>query len=186
MRQGADGERILLLQEVQSDWAQNARRAIGAGTLQPRDEDYPPFLKEWPALAMKLVLLHAAHRGLDAIAWTRGAHQVFRYKGLGATGLNELYDRTLPREVNRMIKTCGGLCEMLEVFVPTNFSIRQSEDGYDVYTAENTFLGTARTLEDARHFVPDGAHELLYEVHGVRLPQAIRKAILDTGFPAWG
>lgn len=186
VRQGADGERILLLQEVQSDWAQNARRAIGAGTLQPRDEDYPPFLKEWPALAMKLVLLHAAHRGLDAIAWTRGAHQVFRYKGLGATGLNELYDRTLPREVNRMIKTCGGLCEMLEVFVPTNFSIRQSEDGYDVYTAENTFLGTARTLEDARHFVPDGAHELLYEVHGVRLPQAIRKAILDTGFPAWG
>jgi hypothetical protein len=34
--------------------------------------------------------------------------------------------------------------------------------------------------------VPDGAHELLYEVHGVRLTDTMRKAILSTGFPAWG
>ena len=127
-----------------------------------------PFMKEWPALAMKLVLLHAAHQGLDAVAWTRGAHQVFRYKGLGATGLNELYDRTLPREVNRMMKPFGGACETLEVFVPTNYRIRQSENGYEVYTPENELLGTAPTLEDARQFVPDRGHELLVEVHGVR------------------
>ena len=42
------------------------------------------------------------------------------------------------------------------------------------------------TLEDAREFVPDEGHELLYDVHGVRLPAAIRKAILELGFPAWG
>jgi hypothetical protein len=186
VRQGADGERILLLQEVQSDWAQNARRAIGAGTLQPGDEDYPPFLKEWPALTMKLVLLHAAHRGMDAVAWTRGAHQVFRYKGLGAKGLNELYDRTLPREVNRMMKPFGGVCEPLGVYVPTNFGIKQSERGYEVYSPNNELLGIAPTLEDARQFVPDSAHELLYEVHGVKLTQAICQAILKTGFSAWG
>lgn len=186
VRQGADGERILLLQEVQSDWAQNARRAIGAGTLQPGDEDYPPFLKEWPALTMKLVLLHAAHRGMDAVAWTRGAHQVFRYKGLGAKGLNELYDRTLPREVNRMMKPFGGVCEQLGVYVPTNFGIKQSERGYEVYSPNNELLGIAPTLEDARQFVPDSAHELLYEVHGVKLTQAICQAILKTGFSAWG
>ena len=38
----------------------------------------------------------AVHEGLDAVAWTRGAHQLIRYKGLGAAGLIELYDRTLP------------------------------------------------------------------------------------------
>jgi len=27
---------------------------------------------------------------------------------------------------------------------------------------------------------------LLYDVHGIRLPAAMRKAILDSGFPAWG
>lgn len=186
LREGADGERVLLLQEVQSDWAQSARRAIACGDMDTGDDECPPFLKEWPALAMKLLLLHAAHQGLDAVAWTRGAHQVFRYKGLGATGLNELYDRTLPREVNRMMKAYGVACETLAVFVPTNFSIKQSESGYEVYTPANELLGTAPTLEDARQFVPDGAHELLYEVHGVRLPDVARLAIRDGGFPAWG
>ena len=186
VREGASGERVLLLQEVQSDWAQSARRALSTGRIEPGDDRCPPFMKEWPALAMKLVLLHAAHQGLDAIAWTRGAHQAFRYKGLGATGLNELYDRTLPREVNRMMKPFGGECEMLGVYVPANFSIRQAENGYEVFSPKNDLLGTAQTLEDAEQFKPDGAHELLYEVHGVRLPEVVRQAILGGGFPAWG
>jgi hypothetical protein len=186
VREGADGEQVLLLHEVQSDWAQSARRDISCGEMELGDDACPPFLKEWPALVMKLVVLHAVSRGLDAVAWTRGAHQVFRFKGLGATGLNELYDRTLPREVNRMIKTFGGVCETLGVFVPTNFAIKQSENGYEVYTAENVLLATAPTLEDARQFVPDQAHELLYEVHGVKLTEVMRREILAKGFPAWG
>jgi hypothetical protein len=186
VREGADGERVLLLHEVQSDWAQSARRDINCGDMEIGDDACPPFLKEWPALVMKLILLHAASRGLDAVTWTRGAHQVFRFKGLGATGLNALYDRTLPREINRILKPFGVVCEMLGVFVPTNFAIKQSENGYEVYTAENVLLATAPTLEDAQQFVPDDAHELLYEVHGVRLTDTIRKAILSKGFPAWG
>lgn len=185
-REGADRERVLMLQEVQSDWAQQARRTIACGDMEYGDDECPPFVKEWPALAMKLVLLQAAQQGLDAVAWTRGAHQIFRYDGLGSTGLNELYDRTLPRDVNRMMRPFGGKCEMLGVYVPTNFRIKQSENGYDVYSAEDELLGTAPTLEDAREFVPDEGHELLYDVHGVRLTAAVRKAILETGFPAWG
>lgn len=114
--------------------------------MGPGDDQRPPFLNEWPGLAMKLVLLHAAHRGIEAVAWTRGTHLAQRYKGLGPT----------------------------------------SEGGYEVYTAENEPLGTAPTLEDARRFVPDGADELQYEVHGVRLPAEMRPAILAAGFPAWG
>ena len=186
LREGSDGERVLMLQEVQSDWAQRARLAISCGDMEPDDDERPPFMKEWPALAMKLMLLHAAHQGLDAVAWTRGAHQVDRYVGLGAKGLNELYDRTLPREVNRMMKPFGGACEPLGVFVPTNFRIKQSENGYEVYTPKNELLGTAPTLEDAKRFVPDRGHELLYEVHGVRLSAEMRRAVLTEGFPAWG
>jgi hypothetical protein len=186
VREGADGERVLMLQEVQSDWAQRARRAASTGEAKVDDEVPPPFMKEWPALTMKLIFLHAAHQRLNAVAWTRGAHQVFRYEGLGAAGLTELYDRTLPREVNRMMKPFGGMCETLGVFVPTNFSIRQTEGGYEVYSPEDELLGTALTLDDARQFVPDQGHELLYEVHGVRLPESMREAILSSGFPAWG
>ena len=186
VRDGADGERVLLIQEIQSDWAKSLRDAIGMLEADEDHEQFPPFWREWSALAMKLVLLHAAHQGLDTVAWTRGEHQVFRYKGLGAVGLKRLYDEVLPREVNRMMKPFGCHCADLEVFVPANFSIRQSEYGYDVYTAENELLGTASTLEDARQYVPDGAHELLYEVHGVRLSADTKRALLSTGFPAWG
>ena len=107
IREGADGEQVLLLQEVQSDWAQRARRAVSTGEMKSADEQPPPFFKEWPALAMKLIFLHAACLGVDAVAWTRGTHQVVRYNGLGAAGLIELYDRTLPRQVNRMLKSIG-------------------------------------------------------------------------------
>lgn len=186
IRLGYDGERVLLLQEVQSDWAQNARRNAANGDMEPDSAECSPFIKEWPALAIKLMLLHAAERGVYAVAWTRGAHQAFRYKGLGAGGLVELYDRTLPREVNRMMKPFGVTCEQMGVFVPTNFSIKQSESGYEVFTAENEPIGSARTLEDARELVPDGGHELLYEVHGVRLTDHVRKSIMKCGFPAWG
>lgn len=186
VREGADGEQVLMLQEVQSDWAQRARRAASTGQQRASDEVEPPFKKEWLALAMKLVFLHAAQNQLDAVAWTRGEHQVLRYNGLGAKGLNELYDRMLPREVNRMLKPFGTRCEALGVFVPTNFGIRQTELGYDVYSPMGELLGTAPTLEEAREFVPDLGHERLYDVHGVRLTDLMRKAILDSGFPAWG
>lgn len=186
VRDGAEGERVLLIQEIQSDWARGLRDAIGLLEADEEHEQFPPFWREWSALAMKLVLLHAAHQGLDAVAWTRGAHQTFRYKGLGAKGLAQLYDQVLPREVNRLVKPFGCHCEDLGVFVPANFSIKQSEYGYDVYTAENVLLGTASTLEDARQFVPDGAHELLYEVHGVRLSADTKRTLLSSGFPAWG
>lgn len=69
IREGANGERLLLAQEVQSDWSQQARRAMRGGDFEP------PFMKEWSALAMKLMLLHAAYAGLDGLAWTRGAHR---------------------------------------------------------------------------------------------------------------
>ena len=44
----------------------------------------------------------------------------------------------------------------------------------------------APALEAARQFVPDQGHELLYEVHGVRLSDAVCKALLEQGLSAWG
>ncbi|MBL0252719.1 MAG: hypothetical protein IPQ12_09135 [Polaromonas sp.] len=187
IREGEHGERILMLQELQSDWAQRTRRAAVNGTRHRPDETPPPFMKEWQSLVMKLVLLHAANEGLDAVAWTRGAHQAFRYKNISHANLNELYDRTLPREVNRLLKPYGASCETLGVYVPANFAITQTEHGYEVFSKEdNELLGTAPSLAAASEFVPDGGHEILYQVHGVKLTSVVRAAILSNGFAAWG
>lgn len=186
IREGALGERVLMLHEVQSDWAQRTRRAISNGDISADDHRCPPLIKEWVSLAIKLMLLHACENNLDTLAWTRGAHQVFRYEGLGKEGLLELYDRTMPREVNRLLKHLNVACESLGVFVPTNFSIQQSETGYEVYSPTDELLGTALTLEEARQHVPDQGHELLFDVHGVRLTPVVRSAVLANGFSLWG
>ena len=71
------------------------------------------------------------------------------------------------------------------VFVP-NFSFKQSRNGYEVYMLKNVRQGMAPPLEDARQFAPDKGHELLFDVHGVRLALAMKREILSSGFPAWG
>ncbi len=146
LREGGDGERVLMLHEVQSDWAQQARRAIRDFGEDQSEIAVPPFLNEWPALTLKLMLLHAAHLGVDALGWTRGAHQVHRYRGLGKEGLKELYDHTLPREVKRMLKPFGMACETIEVYVPENFKIRRIEGGFEVSNESHGLLGIALTF----------------------------------------
>lgn len=186
LREGGDGEKVLMLHEVQSDWMQDARRIIRDVGKENSIADESPFVNEWPALALKLMLLHAAHLGVDALGWTRGAHQAYRYRGLGREGLLELYDRTLPREAKRMLKPFGLACETVEVYVPDNFKIRRVEGGFEVRTAKGKLLGVAPSFQEARALLPDGAHERLYAVHGVRLSEATRAAILEKGFSAWG
>jgi hypothetical protein len=185
LREGTDGERVLVLQEIQSDWMQRMRRLRAAGDELDVSAQ-APYLNEWPMLTLKLMLLHAAYAGRDALGWTLGEHQVRRYGGRGREGLKELYDRTLPREAQRMLAPLGLTCEPLEVYVPDSLTIRPVDTGFQVTTAEGHILGIAPSLEEARNLFPDGAREELYTVHGVRLSKAARAAILEKGFAAWG
>lgn len=186
LREGAEGERVLLLQEVQSDWMQDMRRDLpgtGDATLEERAA---PFLREWAALALKLMCLHAAHTGCDAIAWLRGKHQVERFGRDGRDGLENVYDRELPRAADRIAKAFGLRRGALDVYVPRNFRIRSTEDRYQVLDLEGAVLGSADTLSGARRFVPDGAHEELHSVHAVRLSAEACARMLEVGLPVWG
>lgn len=186
MREGPDGHRVLLLQEVQSDWAQRARRCLKFDSDGPDPMAVPPWLQEWPALALKLMLLHAAHQGATALAWTRGKVQVERYRGLGEAGLLELYDRTLPAEATHLLRPYGRKCETIEVFEPVNFFIEPADIGYAVFDDEKEPIGVAPSWEDAQALLPDGAHEVLKPMHGVLLDAVLRDRLLTNGFYAWG
>lgn len=185
VRENAGGERVFMLQELQSDWVQSLRRSAYRGE-EDLSNPTPPFSKEWQAFAMKLVFIHAALEGFDYLAWTKGVHQTQRYKKLTTANLTELYDRTLPREVNRLLKPYGISSETLEVYVPANYQLRAIEGGYEVFTSDGVRLGAASTLEKAQAFLPNPSHDLLHEVHGVKLSAKTRTAILTKGFPAWG
>lgn len=184
IREGAQGERILLLQEVQSDWAQQARRELKDDRYQPGP--VPPWFQEWPDFALKLALMHAAACGADALAWTPGRVQVRRYGGMGSAGLVELYDRTLPAEASRLLRRYEVACGTVEVFQPENFYIEPAELGYEVMDGQGELIAKASTWEEARAALPDGAHEALVAMHGIALDEALRKALLSEGFFAWG
>ena len=186
IREGPEGERIMVLQEVQSDWAQKARRALKSGKVSEGSIPTPPWLQEWPALALKLMLLHAAQRGATALAWTPGKVQVERYCGLGETGLRELYDHTLPAEANRLLRPYGKKCEAVEVFEPANFYIEPADIGYEVFDDEQQPVGTAATWDEAQALLPDGAHEVLRPMHGVQLDAELRDRLLELPLYAWG
>jgi len=71
-----EGNRVLHIEEVQSDWHQ-AGREKGYGEASGIPD--APFKTSWPDLALKRMVRFAAENGYDRIAWTTGADQKFRY-----------------------------------------------------------------------------------------------------------
>ena len=87
-RTDADGNRVLLIEEIQSDWHQAGRkRGYRDGSIGKEwaDAGYgvpdAPFkaTDEWAMLAFKRMVRWAAENGFDRVAWTTGEQQAARY-----------------------------------------------------------------------------------------------------------
>jgi hypothetical protein len=73
-RTGPNGEKILFVEEVQSDWHREGRES-GYG----KDIPDAPFKTSWHELVMKRMLRHAAENGYEKLAWIDGEETVKRY-----------------------------------------------------------------------------------------------------------
>lgn len=182
VREGTAGERILFLDEVQSDWVVQQRRAERHRQPHPRH----PWTEEWQALVLKLMLLHAAHHRYDALAWSSGEMQVKRWGEYSGGGLAELYDRILKREATRFLKPFGRGVERIGFYCPVDFNIAPSDDGYVVIGGEGEMLAECRHWSDVRHALPSGAREDIVDVQGIRIDEAFREALRTRGLYAWG
>jgi tetratricopeptide (TPR) repeat protein len=84
-RIGPNGEKILHVEEVQSDWGQVGRqRGFGKSrlTLRPGEIEPAPYVtntESWTDLALKRVMHEAAKGGYDKVMWTPGDAQAKRY-----------------------------------------------------------------------------------------------------------
>lgn len=76
-RTGPTGERLLHLEEVQSDWHQQGRSKGYQGEAGPIPD--APFKKNWHELALRRMLRYAAEQGFDRVTWTGGDAQAARY-----------------------------------------------------------------------------------------------------------
>lgn len=112
-RIGPNGEKILHIEEIQSDvHAQGRERGYRDPSL-PTIGKYPnegrapwvPFKgNRYVELALKRALRYAAENGYDQVATTTGVDQAVRYQRQDASGARTFYDQVVPSSFNKVAR----------------------------------------------------------------------------------
>lgn len=142
------GMKILYLDEIQSDWQADAH----AGTAKPA-----PFRKEWPLLALKVMLWWAQRYGLNGISWSTPEMQQQRWSGHRPP--EALYRKVLPDAAAALVKALD--LELSQVELPViqrERWIYAAADGWRVYGLNGSALRPVfRTQADAQAFADQEA-----------------------------
>ena len=110
-----------------------------------------PFKQSWPLLIMKRMIRWAADHGYDRVAWTTGAQQGARWgdSDTRTKGMQEFYDKILPREVGKYVKKWGsevksedlaptlanddGKAKLLGMFTRAQTRLHEGSQTYEAY-----------------------------------------------------
>ena len=125
-RRSESGKRLLMLEEIQSDWNQELQKVIknrkrlalinkhlGENAVDP-EKSVPgppmnPYLNHWLDAALRMMLLLAVRRGCAGIAWAPGHVHASRFPAADDEGLKTFYDEIVPKAVKKLIKPWGGV-----------------------------------------------------------------------------
>ena len=133
-RTGPNGERILALEEVQSDWHQTGRERgyQGGGGTVP---DAPFKDNKWAALAMKRVVKYAADNGFDGVAWIPGNIQNGAFHN--ATDKRaDFYDKIFVNIANDIGKKSGAKAQRLTLDTAPSGYVQATDFHYLPLTPE--------------------------------------------------
>ena len=104
IRETDDGRRVLFLEEIQSDWHADLHAASKNDSSPPNKAPPPdaPFRKDWPLLALKLMLWWTQVQKLDGVAWSTAELQSARWRRFGPP--EALYRSALPDAARSIAK----------------------------------------------------------------------------------
>lgn len=154
VRETLCGHRVLFLDELQSDWHADLRSA-SKGMIPEGKRLAPPeapFRKEWPSLALKLMLWRAQRQGLDGLAWSSAGIQAARWRGYGPPDV--LYRSILPEAANEIAKALGLLAGQTKMSVRSGSRrVSASDAGWVVRNGAGVqFTKPFRTRKQAETF----------------------------------
>lgn len=182
VRTSACGKKVLFIEELQSDWQQAvARHGLRSGI------PLAPFRKEWPSLALKLMLLHAVDSGLEGIAWADAAVHEMRYDRAMAP-LQRLYNKALPQTLNRIARPWGGKVRTTQFHTlrPWLHAARCNEC-WRVEGGEGKFSTRPRyDKQQAMALIERHSKALTLELPVLWLPEAMKRHIAAQGLPLFG
>lgn len=186
-RLDAQGRKLLFIEEVQSDWHQNGQQQ-GYDSNPWGKVANAPFKKEWPVLAVKLMLIHASQNGFDGIAWPDGAIQETRYTRDLQT-IKRRYDVEIPKALNRLGKSFDATVN--------NTTINTCDPWLNVVKQNNKWRvsdGTGKFETRDRYHSREDAMQLLHRhCKIIQLPVSVfiindklRWQIAEHGLPLFG
>ncbi|MES9846485.1 MAG: hypothetical protein ABW162_06855 [Candidatus Sedimenticola sp. PURPLELP] len=184
-RYDQQGNRLLFVEEIQSDWHQSARKGRGSRT-QGRVPQ-APFHKEWSLLAVKLLLMHAVKEGYDRMAWSPGQTQQMRYQ-CDVPALRRFYDREISQHLEQLSKAWDGKVEstLIDTKEPW-LSARRSGDNWSVCDRNGRFTTRkALSKEQAVALCERHTKNIELEVPLFKIPEAMSSRIRQDALPLFG
>jgi len=181
------GQRLLFIEEIQSDWHQSGKR-YGYDTSAWGQVANAPFKKEWAALATKLMLIHASQNGFAGVAWPMGDIQEVRYKR-GLHAIKHHYDTEIPRTLNRLGRSFQSRVSTTSIETRDPWlTLEKSENKWRV--ADNLGKFKTRAKYDSRHkamtVITRHCRNLDLEIPVFYISDEMRQQIAENGLPLFG
>lgn len=199
-------ERLLLLEEIQSDWNQALRAAIQAAKDQrfiddegneiiEWDEDanpppFNPYLNHWLEAALRMILLYAANQGYAGISWLPGKLHAERFPWANADGLKTFYDHFVPAAVEKLAKSWRAqLGEAQFSTMRDNFIVQKLANGKWILINLDSGQTIGHEFPDQRTaetFRNRTMNSMIKKVPTLYLSDEMRDDIRDNGLPYLG
>ncbi|MDH5425654.1 MAG: hypothetical protein OEY29_11725 [Gammaproteobacteria bacterium] len=186
-RHDKQGNKLLFIEETQSDWHQN-------GHVHGYDNSYwgkianAPFKKEWPALAVKLMLIRASQNGFDGIAWADGDIQETRYSQ-NLTAIKRHYDVEIPQSLNRLGRSFNSCVERtgIETREPWLNLVKSKNkwrvsDGKGKFETRNKY----HSRDEAMSVIHRHCKNITLSVSVFFINASLRQQIAENGLPLFG
>ena len=126
------GQRLFLIDELQSDWHNQYRHAEDGNT------PYMPFYQDWITIALRVAISLAVKTGHTQIGFTTAEHHIERW-GIDTPAFKILYDKTIPKLLRRFKREYGGnICtKSIETLKPTK-KLKREKEGWRLNNASGS------------------------------------------------
>ena len=181
------GQKILFIEDVQSDWHQSGKR-FGYDNNSWGRVANAPYKQDWPVLAAKLMLIQASENGYSGIAWSQGDIQEMRYMTL-LSSIKQYYDKQIPKALNKLVKEFG--CKVETTKIETRdpwLNLEKKQNKWRVADAQGKFKTKAKynNRDEAMAVVARHCRIIELEVPVLFINKVLRQQISENGLPLFG
>lgn len=182
-----NGNKILFIEEVQSDWHQSGKR-YGYDSSYYGKVANAPFKQDWTVLAVKLMLIQASQNGYDGIAWSPGNVQEMRYMN-PLPSIKQYYDKKIPDALNKLVKHLN--CRVAHTKIKTRdpwLNVEMKQDKWRVTDAVGKFKTKAKynNRDEAMLVITRHCRMIDLEVPVLQISEELRQHISENGLPLFG